>query len=71
MEMGMGIHGEPGVWRGKLRSADAVAGEMMDRYPQLRLVDYGFLYRRDPNFPQDDITWFLLAKPDLSNESHA
>ncbi|MCU0831396.1 MAG: dihydroxyacetone kinase subunit DhaK [Rhizobiaceae bacterium] len=31
MEMGMGIHGEPGVWRGKLRSADAIAGEMMDR----------------------------------------
>ncbi len=31
MEMGMGIHGEPGVWRGKLRAADAIAGEMMDR----------------------------------------
>ncbi len=31
MEMGMGIHGEPGVWRGKLRPADAIAGEMMDR----------------------------------------
>ena len=31
MEMGMGIHGEPGVWRGKLKSADAIAGEMMDR----------------------------------------
>ncbi len=30
MEMGMGIHGEPGVWRGKLRTADAVASEMMD-----------------------------------------
>jgi phosphoenolpyruvate---glycerone phosphotransferase subunit DhaK len=30
MEMGMGIHGEPGVWRGKLRPADAVAGEMLD-----------------------------------------
>jgi phosphoenolpyruvate---glycerone phosphotransferase subunit DhaK len=30
MEMGMGIHGEPGVWRGKLRSADAVASEMLD-----------------------------------------
>ena len=31
MEMGMGIHGEPGVWRGKLRAADAIADEMMDR----------------------------------------
>lgn len=30
MEMGMGIHGEPGVWRGPLRPADAIAGEMMD-----------------------------------------
>ena len=31
MEMGMGIHGEPGVWRDKLRPADAIATEMMDR----------------------------------------
>jgi dihydroxyacetone kinase-like protein len=31
MEMGMGIHGEPGVWRDKLRPADAIASEMMDR----------------------------------------
>jgi dihydroxyacetone kinase-like protein len=29
MEMGMGIHGEPGVWRGKLRTADAIAEEIM------------------------------------------
>jgi pseudaminic acid biosynthesis-associated methylase len=38
------------------------AGEIMDRHPQLRLLDYGFAYRRDPNFPQDDITWFLMEK---------
>lgn len=38
------------------------AGEIMDRHPQVELVDYGFAYRRDPNFPQDDITWFLLEK---------
>ena len=31
MEIGMGIHGEPGMWRGKLRTADAIAGEMLDR----------------------------------------
>ncbi|MGV6849806.1 MAG: dihydroxyacetone kinase subunit DhaK [Marinibacterium sp.] len=31
MEMGMGIHGEPGVWRGKMQTADQIAGEMMDR----------------------------------------
>jgi pseudaminic acid biosynthesis-associated methylase len=38
------------------------AGEIMDKHPQLRLIDYGFAYRRDPNFPQDDITWFLMEK---------
>ncbi len=31
MEMGMGIHGEPGIWRDKLKPADAIADEMMDR----------------------------------------
>jgi dihydroxyacetone kinase-like protein len=31
MEMGMGIHGEPGVWRGKLLSADEIANQMVDR----------------------------------------
>ncbi len=38
------------------------AGEMLDRYPDLKLVDYGFAYRRDPAFAQDDITWFLMEK---------
>lgn len=37
-------------------------GEIMDRHPDLKLVDYGFAYQRDPNFPQDDITWFLMEK---------
>ncbi|GAA0704411.1 hypothetical protein [Dyella marensis] len=41
---------------------EAFCGEIMDRYPDLRLVDYGFAYRRDPSFPQDDITWSLLEK---------
>jgi len=40
------------------------AGEIMDRHPQMELIDYGFAYRRDPNFPQDDITWFLMEKRD-------
>ena len=35
MEMGMGIHGEPGVWRGKLKKADVIAEEML----QLILAD--------------------------------
>jgi pseudaminic acid biosynthesis-associated methylase len=38
------------------------AGEVMDRHPQMQLVDYGFAYRRDPSFPQDDLTWFLMEK---------
>ena len=38
------------------------AGEMLDKYPDLELVDYKFSYHRDCNFPQDDITWFLLRK---------
>jgi spore coat polysaccharide biosynthesis protein SpsF len=38
------------------------AGEIMDRTDSLRLVDYGFVYHRDPIFPQDDITWFLLER---------
>lgn len=38
------------------------AGEIMDKFPDLELIDYGFAYRRDNNYPQDDITWFLLKK---------
>lgn len=38
------------------------AGEMMDRFPSLRLRDYGFRYHRDLSHPQDDVTWFLLEK---------
>ena len=38
------------------------AGEMLDRFPDLKLVDYGFNYHRDHNFPQDDGNWFLLEK---------
>jgi spore coat polysaccharide biosynthesis protein SpsF len=38
------------------------AGEILDLYPELRLVDYGFAYHRDVKFPQDDISWFLLEK---------
>lgn len=38
------------------------AGEMLDKYTDLSLTDYGFAYHRDPAFPQDDISWFLLEK---------
>ena len=38
------------------------AGEVLEMYSDLELVDYGFIYRKDPNFQQDDVTWFLLRK---------
>lgn len=38
------------------------AGEMLDLFPNLTLLDYGFTYHRDNNFPQDDLHWFLLKK---------
>ncbi len=31
MEMGMGIHGEPGIWRDKIKTSDEIADEMCDR----------------------------------------
>lgn len=38
------------------------AGELMEQW-NLRLIDYGFAYRRDKYLPyQDDVTWFLLEK---------
>lgn len=45
---------------GKLWKRD-FAGEMLDLFPSLRLVDYGFAYHLDP-YPQDDLTWFMLEK---------
>ncbi|MBN1899484.1 MAG: pseudaminic acid biosynthesis-associated methylase [Spirochaetes bacterium] len=38
------------------------AGEMLDAYKDLCLLDYGFAYHRDNNFSQDDITWFLMER---------
>lgn len=46
---------------GKLFKRD-FAGELMDKYPDLKLIDYGFCYYRDPVFLQDDLTWFLMEK---------
>lgn len=46
--------------QGKLFKRD-FAGEILDRFKDVCLVDYGFVYHRDPR-PQDDITWFLLEK---------
>ena len=38
------------------------AGEFMDMYSDVRLLDYGFNYHRDPNFRYSDVTWFLMEK---------
>jgi pseudaminic acid biosynthesis-associated methylase len=38
------------------------AGELWARYPNLRLVDYGFIWSKDPVAPKDDTTWFLFQK---------
>jgi spore coat polysaccharide biosynthesis protein SpsF len=38
------------------------AGEILDAHPELRLVNYGFTYHRDPQHPLDDSTWFLMEK---------
>lgn len=46
---------------GKLFKRD-FAGEFLDIYKDTALLDYGFVYHRDPLFPQDDITWFLIQK---------
>lgn len=46
---------------GKLFKRD-FAGELLDKYQDLVVVDYGFVWRRDLVFPQDDVTWFILEK---------
>lgn len=38
------------------------AGELLERFKNLELIDYGFAYHGDNNFSQDDITWFLMEK---------
>ena len=38
------------------------AGELLDSYSDLKMIDYGFVYKRDQSFPQDDVNWFLLKK---------
>lgn len=45
---------------GKLWKRD-FANDLLMAYPDLRLVDYGFVYHLD-EYPQDDLTWFILEK---------
>lgn len=46
---------------GKLFKRD-FAGEMWEKYPDLKLRDYGFFYGRDPRHGQEDMNWFLFEK---------
>lgn len=36
--------------------------EFLNHTSQFRLIDYGFVYRHDPAFPDDDFNWFLLER---------
>ena len=38
------------------------AGEIWQQFPTLRLVDYGFVWSKDPVAPKDDTNWFLFEK---------
>ena len=46
---------------GKLFKRD-FAGELMERFPDVKLVDYGFFYHNDPRHDQEDMNWFLMEK---------
>jgi hypothetical protein len=41
------------------------AGELLDKYPDLELIDYGFTYSRDGW--NDNTNWFLMRKTVKSN----
>ena len=47
------------------KSLQDFAGEMLEKYTDLRLVDYGFFYHKDESSNLDDITWFLMEKADI------
>tara|TARA_B100000212_G_scaffold209241_1_gene157978 strand:+ start:15220 stop:15849 length:630 start_codon:yes stop_codon:yes gene_type:complete len=47
--------------KGKLFKRD-FAGEFLTKFDDVKLIDYGFAYKKDPKAPQDDITWFLFTK---------
>ena len=47
-------------YKNKLFKRD-FAGEFVANNRNFKIVDYGFVYRKD-KFPQDDLTWFLIKK---------
>lgn len=38
------------------------AGEFLNMYSDVKLIDYGFVYHGDNVYDYDDITWFLMEK---------
>lgn len=38
------------------------AGEIMEKYPDLKLINYGMTYSKDKDFYHDDLNWFLMEK---------
>ncbi|MDC3024136.1 pseudaminic acid biosynthesis-associated methylase [Alphaproteobacteria bacterium] len=38
------------------------AGELLNKYQDLELLEYGFSYKNDKKYSLDDINWFLLKK---------
>lgn len=44
------------------------AADMIAQFPSLRVIDYGFVWKHDSTFPQDDLTWFLMEKRDAARE---
>ena len=48
-------------FRNKLFKRD-FAGEILAKYSELSLIDYGFCYHGDKLFPNSDFNWFLMEK---------
>jgi pseudaminic acid biosynthesis-associated methylase len=40
------------------------AAEMLQMFPDLSVVNYGFSWKYDPQYPQDDLVWTLLSRGD-------
>ncbi|HEX6992356.1 MAG TPA: pseudaminic acid biosynthesis-associated methylase [Gemmatimonadales bacterium] len=54
---GIPYRGKDGLlWKGDYCTGFQLA------HPEFELLDYGFVYHRDPKWPQDDLTWWLLEK---------
>lgn len=44
------------LWKGPF------AYDMLDKYPDLQLLDYGFVSSRDRHWAQDDLNWWILER---------